>query len=127
MQQFRNVLIGLINEARTKPTKAAERLYEELSPNYRNDELHYFDKKIDTLQGRKGLDNYKNWLSNNPPVEYLIQSEALNRAAQALAEIKKKQGKSDHEEPRVIYDLINKFGKVEGKVGELMCLGGHTS
>ena len=98
-----------------------------MTPHYRGEELHYFNKKIETVEGQTGVDDYKRWLSTNPSVEHLIQSEALDRAAQAIAEEKGRQGRSDHEDPRAIYHLISRFGKVEGKIGELMCLGGHSS
>lgn len=54
-------------------------------------------------------------------------SEALNRAAAAIATDKGNLGRADHEAPRAIFERISVNAKVEGRVAELISLKAHSA
>jgi hypothetical protein len=55
MEPFRNKLVKIINEARIDPKISSEQLYQTLSPYYNDNELHFFNKHIDTFEGINAL------------------------------------------------------------------------
>lgn len=66
-------------------------------------------------------------MGKTAPVGYLTMSEALNRAAAAIATDKGNLGRADHEAPRAIFERISVNAKVEGRVAELISLKAHSA
>jgi hypothetical protein len=60
------------------------------------------------------------------PVNPLIHSKSLDKAAQIIAEQKGLAGNTENEKPKVIYEKIQQFAKTDGKIGELISLSAST-
>jgi uncharacterized protein YkwD len=66
-------------------------------------------------------------MSSFKSVGYLTISNALNKAAQAIANEKGQAGRVDHEIPKNIYSKVQFNGSISGKIGELISLRSHSS
>lgn len=124
--QLKNSLLDEINQVRTQPRPAADRLHEALAPLYREDELHCFKKTIETLEGVDALDDLCSYLRRSNAVDGLNQSDILNRVAQRIAEEKGVNSRTDHERPQLIYERISAQAQVNGSIGELIALRCQT-
>jgi uncharacterized protein YkwD len=83
-----------------------------LVKEYKGDELHYYDKHIETFEGLAALNDYRKYSQTLKPVRELTISEALCRVAQSIAEEKGRTGRCDHESPKVIYERISATAQV---------------
>jgi uncharacterized protein YkwD len=60
-------------------------------------------------------------------VKSLAISQVLSKVAQAIAEEKGRNGRSDHESPKAIFEKISIGAQVEGRIGELIALKASSS
>lgn len=89
--------------------------------------LHYFDKHIETFEGVAALDDYTKYAHRIKSVKALANSDVLSKVAQAIADEKGRSGKSDHESPKTILEMISASAQVEGRIGELIALKATSS
>lgn len=91
-----NRIIPLINAARTSPDRTGDSLYQNLKTQFSGNIMSAFDKKVETFEGIKGLQDLHKYLSTLAPVGNLVENPALNRAAAEIAAEKGKTGDTTH-------------------------------
>lgn len=111
---------------RSHPERAALDFHSKLANKFEGTDLIAFNKRIDTFEGPKALDDMYYYLKSLEPTRQMIESPALTRAAEFIAKEKGLRGEFSHEKPRVINQKVEELGKMEGKVGELMCFGTNS-
>lgn len=96
MFEFNRELITHINNARTEPKNTAKAIYNKFKNDFHGTELHAFGKIIDTFEGIDALESLDQYLNNQLPVNPLIHSKSLDKAAQIIAEQKGLTGNTEN-------------------------------
>ena len=95
-------IVGLINTARSNPDRAALDIHSKLANKYESTDLFAFNKRIDTFEGVTALEDMYDYMRKISPTRELIESPALCRAAESIANEKGRKGETTHEKPRLI-------------------------
>lgn len=66
MNQLRTNILSIVNQTRREPSAAADHFYQILAPSFRDEELWYWNKCIETFEGMEALEDLKNVLKIAP-------------------------------------------------------------